>query len=265
MPSPVLLPTTLSIPRWLKRVLLGFGLTFDLHASACLNEYQTLITGKVDMDIGQYCPLFRKDINKEELAAELRFLERLDLTNEQRSDKGALLIYLGRYEEAISLYQDLLDEGWNAYTVHSNLGTAYELIGRNDSALLHIKRALDIDPTSHKGSEWIHVKILEYKIAEATGEKFSSVLGLTFGNHAIPKTPEGIDPELFREQLIHQLEERMTFVHPKDPIVGELLFELGNVQALLNTVECAVDVYGLPRSTASPLRSSICVPLHYRQ
>lgn len=231
--------------RSIRSVVVFFALASASLASACINEYKTLLSGKVVLDDAEYCELHGKNIDHEELTTKLLSFDRTDptLTFEERSDKGAILIYLGRYDEAIALYRGLLREGWREYTLHSNLGTAFELIGENDSALFHIKRSLELNPDSHEGSEWIHVRILEFKIAASKGKSPASILGIGFGQGAIPSKPSGQDLALLRKHLRVQLRERMTFVKPEDAIVGELLFDLGNVQALISSLECALDMY----------------------
>jgi len=47
-----------------------------------------------------------------------------------------------------------------------DLGTAYELAGKNEPALRWIREGLRRNPNSHKGTEWLHVKILEAKIEQ---------------------------------------------------------------------------------------------------
>jgi hypothetical protein len=49
--------------------------------------------------------------------------------------------------------------------------------------------------------------------------------------------------ENLREALYYQLNERMSFIKQKDPIVALLLFELGNVTALAQDVTSALRIY----------------------
>lgn len=80
------------------------------------------------------------------------------------SDKGLLLILLKQYNEAVKIYLEIENLEPNRYSTASNIGTAYELLGQNEKALQWIKKSVEIDPNSHKNSEWIHVNILEAKI-----------------------------------------------------------------------------------------------------
>lgn len=150
------------------------------------------------------------------------------------SDKGLLLILLERYEIAIKLYLEIEKIKPNRYSTASNIGTAYELFGQNESALKWIKKAVEIDPKSHNNSEWIHVKILEAKIK---GEQFyttSFLLNTEFGSDVTPSS-QMTKQELkaLYIALYYQLNERISFVKPKEKIVAQLLFDLGNIAFLL--------------------------------
>jgi hypothetical protein len=153
-------------------------------------------------------------VHEERASATLGTAPGADATVEAHSDHAALLVYKGRPQEAI--------EG--------------------------IKR----NPASHDGTEWLHVKILEAKIALARDPSWletHSVLGLDFGEDAIPtlpqQWPEGQDLPSTRKALQYQLRERLGFVKPPDPIVGALLADLGSLVAIDTVVEHAVPIYDL--------------------
>lgn len=149
------------------------------------------------------------------------------------SDKGLLLILLERYEEAIKLYLEIEKIEPNRYSTASNIGTAYELVGQNERALKWIRKSVELDPRSHNGSEWIHVKILEAKIK---GERFYTtgfLLNTDFGSDVKPRSQLS-EQELrnLSTALYYQLNERVSFVKPKEKVVAQLLFDLGNIAYL---------------------------------
>jgi hypothetical protein len=150
------------------------------------------------------------------------------------SDKGVLLILLKKYDEAINLYLEIEKKQPNRYSTASNIGTAYELAGQNENALKWIKRAVEINPKSHFNSEWIHVKILEAKIK---GEQFYTsdfLLNMNFGPADLPASSlSGKQLYKLSGALYYQLNERVSFVKPKEKIVARLLFDLGNIAFLL--------------------------------
>lgn len=160
------------------------------------------------------------------------------------SDKGLLLILLKRYDEAIRLYLEIEKIKPNKYSTASNIGTAYELIGQNENALKWIQKAVEINPKSHKHSEWIHVKILEAKIK---GEQFYNttfLLNTDFGTELMPKSNlNRAELRKLLDALFYQLNERVSFVKPKEKIVAQLLFDLGNVAFLLGNFYEAVADY----------------------
>ncbi|MFD1603585.1 tetratricopeptide repeat protein [Flavobacterium artemisiae] len=165
------------------------------------------------------------------------------------SDKGYVLIIQGKYEEALKLYLEIEKIKPNRYSTASNLGTTYELMGENEKAYEWIKKSIEINPKSHEESEWLHLKILEAKIKKIqnpTGEFF---IGTNFGSEVLPKTKLS-DEELTKLQdaLFFQLNERISFIKPKDKIISVLLFELGNITLLNEAIsDEASEIYELSK------------------
>jgi len=171
-----------------------------------------------------------------------------------RSNYAGALVHLGEYAKArdILLEAERLSPG--DYAVAANLGTAFELLGDNENALKWIKIGVSRNPGSHDGTEWVHVKILEAKIAVAKDPAWlndHSVVGADFGGEAVPKfiapktgnSEERRDPQALIESISYQLKERLEFVTPPDPYVGDLLFDLANALAVSDSVNVAVGVY----------------------
>lgn len=162
------------------------------------------------------------------------------------ADKGIILILLKRYDEAIKLYLDIEKMQPGRYSTASNIGTAYELIGENENALKWIKKALSVDAESHHNSEWIHVNILKAKI---NGEQFYNtkfLLNTDFGTALLPVSDiSKVNLENLSKALYYQLNERVGFVKPKEKLVAQLLFDLGNIAFLLKRYSEALDDYAL--------------------
>lgn len=160
------------------------------------------------------------------------------------SDSGIILILLKEYQRAVDVYLKIESMVPNRYSTASNLGTVYELMGQNENALRWIKKAVEIDPHSHLGSEWLHVKILEAKIK---GDEFITsdfLIGSNFGILAWPHSNLS-NPELLRlrDALYYQLNERVSFIQPQDKIVASLLFDLANVAVLTGARHDALTIY----------------------
>lgn len=160
------------------------------------------------------------------------------------SDKGLVLILLKEYKEAIKLYLEIEKIEPNRYSTASNLGTAYELLGQNENALKWIKKSVKLDPKSHNSSEWIHVKILEAKIKGKNFYTTNFLLNTKFGSDIRPNsklTKQQLQD--FSKALFYQLNERVSFVKPKEEIVAQLLFDLGNIAFLLGEYSIATSDY----------------------
>ncbi|MET0945402.1 MAG: tetratricopeptide repeat protein [Flavobacterium sp.] len=165
------------------------------------------------------------------------------------SDKGYVLIIQGKYNEALKLYLEIEKIKPNRYSTASNLGTLYELMGENQKAYDWIKKAIKINPKSHDGSEWLHLKILEAKIQNLQNATGTFFINTNFGSEIIPKTNFG-DEKLARlkDALYYQLNERISFIKPEDKIISVLLFELGNIATIENyDPESASKVYELSK------------------
>jgi hypothetical protein len=117
----------------------------------------------------------------------------------------------------------------------ANLGTLYELNGKNQEALDWIKKAIDKNPKSHFGSEWVHVKILEAKL------KLQYDANWLKNNHVVDiskfkaKHLSQVDLEKMAEleaHLSYQLHERVPYTPHPDQIVFQLLMDLAELNMI---------------------------------
>ncbi|KAF2517404.1 tetratricopeptide repeat protein [Flavobacterium foetidum] len=160
------------------------------------------------------------------------------------SDKGYILILEQKYDEALKLYLEIEKLKPNRYSTASNVGTLYELMGNNEEALKWINKSIAINPKSHNGSEWLHSRILEAKI---NGKDFYStqfLLGTDFGNEVKPVYKmDTIALNKLDKSLYYQLNERISFIQPKDSIIAVLLFELGNIKIIKGEFHTAKEIF----------------------
>lgn len=234
-----------------------FSFIFSIMLSApvfgCLNGEQMVLANKelLYVDHSGEVPYGHGFGSKEQVEEFLGKLEKgyqetKDL--DYLSDKGFILIILGKYNESIELYKKIESMQPGRYSTASNIGTAYELIGNNKEALKWIEKAIEIEPNSHFRSEWIHVNILKTKIK---GDQYISsehLIGKDFGKEKYPKSDLNKDElQLLKMQLYYQLNERISFVKPKDKIVAQLLFDLGNLAFLTNQKEDAMEDYEMAK------------------
>jgi tetratricopeptide (TPR) repeat protein len=164
-----------------------------------------------------------------------------------RSDYAVSLVYLGKVEEAVNLLRTLERERPGTYFVAANLGTALELMGKNQEALQWIREGIRRNPESHEGTEWLHAKILEAKIAQERDPAY-------FKGHSVleldPKQMSGamnidgrtFSPKEVAEAIQYQLQERLQFVKPPDPAVASLLFDYAAIEASTNILESAKEL-----------------------
>ena len=172
-----------------------------------------------------------------------------------RSNYGVSLMHVGKPKEAVGVFRKLEAETPGDYFNAANLGTAYEL-SRNDVQALHwIREGVRRNHAAHNGTEWLHVRILEAKIALASDPQWlatHSVLGVDFGNGAVPARPAAwpkdnagkpTTPDRVESALYYQLDERLEFVDPPDPVVADLLFDWANLSVVAGPLETAEALY----------------------
>ena len=134
-------------------------------------------------------------------------------------DYAVALIHLGRHEAAIEalLAREAARPG--DYATAANLGTAYELMGALEDAVVWIARGIERNPQSHHGTEWLHLAILHAKLqlrGDAAWLKHHSVLDSAAGNRTSEEIVRAID---------YQLGERLQFVEPADAVVCDLFYQ----------------------------------------
>jgi LPXTG-motif cell wall-anchored protein len=209
-------------------------LTSAISSMACLNEYHTLKNGLILYDTEQSSvgiEYWKTEIDTAELIKESdKFLAAYHRSDslEYYSDYAVTLTYLGELERAKSIYLEIEAKSPNLYNTAANLGTVYELLGQNDSALYWIEKGIELNPESHEGSEWIHVCILKHKLEYGDEANFS-VLGLDFGENEMPENIHNYDLDEYAGDIIYQLKERTLFVKPPNQIVGSLYADLADI------------------------------------
>jgi tetratricopeptide (TPR) repeat protein len=236
--------------------LLFIILSPSIKTIACLQESSALINGKLltstsfrNRGFVPEGPYFWADSNNFLKALyQLDTLWKTKKNIDNYSDYGVVLVYLGKYEEALRVFTEIEKLKPGTYANASNLGTTYELLGQNHQAWAWIKKALKINPASHENSEWLHLKILDAKIK---GEQYFTTrffLGTGFGDDTIPKSRLPMERLTgLRDALYYQLNERISFVKPKDKIMALLLFELGNICAIINDDTPPLALYQLAK------------------
>lgn len=129
------------------------------------------------------------------------------------------LILEKKYKEAITVLLELEKKYPDRYETATNLGTAYELVGQIDDALVWIQKGITLNPNSHEGTEWLHYKILQAKENIARNPNYlqdNPIFDIS--------TVDALDSI---KALDYQLKERTKLVQPPDDIVADLYFLQG--------------------------------------
>ncbi len=163
---------------------------------------------------------FRKGFNQSVLLQEFYRLSdaisnELNLF-ENKNDKALAWMRMGKTADAIAILEQLEKEKPNEYKVIANLGTAYELAGRNKEALQYIRRALDLNSQSHQGSEWFHIQVLEAKLQNKPADWWINHPVLHFNQ--LQK-----DTETIISDMVYQLKERLPFTPGPDLMMAAIL------------------------------------------
>jgi len=228
------------IARWLRGLLvlpLGFAAS---DAVACINTYSFEL---------KYALFSGRAERVKELTAQIEAEYRQSPDMEATNDLAVVRIIEGRYAEAIDLLRKLDKSHPDLGMTAANLGTALELNGDDVEALKWIREGYRRDPREHVGSEWVHVRILESKIALEKDPQWldtHTVLGVQFGSEDLPRTPDPLPVDhTGRTRSIseafaaagYQLFERVLFVKPPDAVVADLARTSGDLGLLLRQSE----------------------------
>jgi lipoprotein NlpI len=101
----------------------------------------------------------------------------------QLTDLGIVLIHQGNYSSAVRLFVAIEKLHPGRHETAANLGTALELMGRDTLARRWIRLGIQRNRHEHEGTEWLHLRILEAKIALRSNPKYlegRSVAGVSF-------------------------------------------------------------------------------------
>jgi len=232
----------------MKKVLLFLVLIFSISAShACLNYYYSIDNSGhfhdgEELDVRR---AFNTNFNTSRLERNLKQLQsKLKTSKDYKllSDYAVLLLKAGKTATALDILEQLSLKHPDDYQIAANLGTAYELSGNNEKALEYIKHGVQLNPNSHSGSEWIHVKLLEAKLKLAENPNYldsMTVLNLSQAQERDIKV---------RDQLAIQIRERFPFCKGPDPIMASLLIDLGDCYANTASIEFAKAAYEIAKN-----------------
>lgn len=172
------------------------------------------------------------------------------------TELAILLMYQGQNTQAVQLLLSLERRWPGRHETAANLGTALELSGHDGPALAWIRLGIQRNAAEHFGTEWLHARILESKLAAANGilPAQHSIAGLQFGDATVPPLPASlpagndgrpVDAYALNHAFAYQLGERMQFVAPTDPVVANLLSDWAALNMAGGPMENVVVLYAL--------------------
>ena len=218
----------------MRKLLLLTLLTLRLPALAFLNIYGLDSNGRVHYHEHHF--LRSLEFNKDAIIKSIRELQtdfaKKEYHFKQVSDYGAYLLMAGRFKDGLDIFRQLILKHPDQYAIKANLAVAYELNGKLDSALYWERQAVTINPYAHDHSEWIHLQLLEAKINYAKDPAWLENNKVTYIADSLAKYDDGSEHPFKADQIfehfIHQLNERLPFTLGEDPVLGKLLYELGD-------------------------------------
>ena len=228
----------------MKYLLLSLMVLFSSASNACLNEEHVTKNGKHTSGSFTVESLtFYKGQDIATIELKLKTLLSLPATTEEdkrsiQNDIAVQYIKLGRFDEAEKLLLELQKKYPGNYSINVNLGTLYELQGKNKEALQLIKRSVGINPDSHEGSEWFHIKILEYKLKNIPEDKVAgqNILDL----YSIKETADEI-----ADEVSYQLKERIPFTPAPNLVMAKVLQEFADLLADSISIKGAYLIYSI--------------------
>lgn len=221
-------------------------ISFQNESKACINSYFEIIPGVGWEDLYDD-EITEPNVNTFELQefVNLKLEEFKKQVKVEHVDLAIALLYLRNYSEALEVMEKVYEKFPREYSVVATYAACLELNGKFEDALSYLKKAVRIKPDSHRGSEWIHIKILEDFISEQPN--VYSVIDFDFGTDSIPvllnKTKFHLDT--LASHLALQMRERIYFIPGHNPAFGKLYFDLANTLTLKKDYYYAKEYYDL--------------------
>jgi tetratricopeptide (TPR) repeat protein len=204
--------------------------TIAAPASSCINTFEPELLYSLE----------QRDAEAARITQELEKAHARKPTLENSNDLGVALLLSGRTDEAVALFRETEKKFPDSARVAANLGSALELQGKYDEALEWIREGIVRDVSLHKGSEWLHERVLKARVVMPYDPKWfdrESVIGLDFGDGEVPVAPEILPFEKGKlkgaqdllRQVDYQLLERTKYSKPPDPVIGNLFASGGDL------------------------------------
>jgi len=173
-------------------------------------------------------------------------------------DHGVHLAKRGYVFRALNVFRELARAYPYSARVAANIGTVYDLAGMPDSALFWLRKEMELNPEFHMGTEWVHIRTLEAKIALAKDPDWLRT------NRVLVRARMPVMTELSQAfDVMYQVERLMPLRIPPDPVFAAVLSELAEFQSSAGQLHLALlhCEYALEYSTGKEKPGSTCDPV----
>lgn len=181
----------------------------------------------------------------------------------RENDEAVRMVLKGNAKGALEKLKQIETEHPGLYATAANMGTCYELTGDDGQALLWIRQGLQRNPYSHMLAEWLHVRVLEAKIALKADPSWlatHTITGFDPEQESF-ETEQGVkDTEGLLASFRSQCTVRALFIKPQDPVMAQLLYEAATfmLRERTNSIESTLALavkYGLPKERVEALQA----------
>lgn len=205
-------------------LLMTYSLIIPAHCLACMWDYDTLKMERQRFPYAQEL-ITGHFLRHSDVYYEWRIADRSKKSLDERTpadfdDLAVAYDKLGQHEKAIKTIEGKI-ERWpeeGRYESEANLGTFLIHAGRLEAGLLHINRAIEINPEAHFGREVYQKLLVEYIIQQRAA-------GVTLPlSQAYGPGPIGFAEFLVKQQKIKQEDQDKEFQKATKGILGMMRF-----------------------------------------
>lgn len=216
---------------------------------ACGNEYGHTLDGRKiytrNFYLSERMMLFDKAAIQSRINRLRLFIKNAPQDYKHWSDLSVNFLKIGKVDSALNILAPLAKKHPQEYNIAANLGTAYELKGKLDSALKYISRGYELNPKSHMGSEWVHVKILEAKIKDKKQPGWIKRKPILTQEELIKRldTERRYEAGSVNGDVFYQVRTRAPFTPAPNKVLKNILVSLGEFNKNHGTYENALMCY----------------------
>lgn len=230
-------------------ITIFYILSSIVYSNACGNEYGFTIDGRKintrTFFLSDRMLTFDTSYINKRISVIRLWVKNAPQNHKHWSDLAVNFLKVGKVDSAIHILAPLARKHPDEYNITANLGTAYELNGQLDSALKYITKGFELNPKSHLGSEWVHIKILQAKIKNKRSPGWLRRNNIISQNELISRinTSDYFPAGVVNSNLFYQIRTRAPFTPAPNQVIKNLLLSLGDFNTNHGTYENALMCY----------------------